>query len=493
MPKQILDGRSRYSKLLDEVGLTPTEFESLLVSSPGLWLETLTQLHNQPFKLEPYQIRFLNDLSYYRLVNKTRQIGFSTIISAEGLHRAATKSGYTANYISINQDEARDKIEIARTLYHSIPSELEEQGLKPIIWNDAEDTLGFHGPPYTSQLVSKPASSAVRGGKKDIYFDEAAHIRDFQKLYQAALPAIIRGEGRITLISTPMDESGLFYDIAQSPEDYPEFSRHSIPWWEASIMVKDEWLDEAMAEAPRMPTADRVNKYGNDKLKSIFKSFGVDIMAFQTEFECKFVDELAAYYPHELILAATPRTDEDYLFFPREIPRDWKPEGSLSLGVDLAKERDQSVFIVVENIERPDEGETHRYVRWIHATQAPYAEQGEYLVQLVKKLGPNRVSIDKTGVGNVLYEELAKHFTAEGVIFTQAKKEGWATRFKGELQRELVHIPRDNELIKQIHGIRRTKTENSLYKFSGKKDDYFWALMLACYGEGRLPVRFSLL
>lgn len=425
-------------------------------------------------------------------MNKARQIGFSTIIAGEGVQKAATHGGYTANFISINQEEAKDKIDIARNFYHSIPSELEESGLKPIVWKDSEDVLGFHGPPHLSQIVSKPASSAIRGGKKDIYFDEAAHIRDFQKLYQAALPAILRGAGRITLISTPMDEAGLFFDVATDTEAYPEFSRHVIPWWEAEVMVRDGYIEEALAEAPRMDTKSRVMKYGTPKLLGIFNSFGVDIMAFQTEYECKFVDEMAAYYPWELILQATPRSDENYEFFPRRIPKNWQPKGSLTLGVDLAKERDESVFIVVENIEGED-GETHRYVRWIHNTQAPYQEQGQYLVDLVREIRPNRISIDKTGVGNVLYEELAKHFFAEGVVFTQAKKEGWATNFKGELQRELIHIPDDPELKKQIHGIRRTKTENSLYKFSGKKDDYFWALMLACYGEGRQPVRFSLI
>lgn len=492
MRTQPINPTNLYYQLLAEAGLTREDFESLLVSSPGVYLEVLTKMHNQPFKLEPYQVRFLNDQSRYRLVNKARQIGFSTVISAEGMHRAATRSGYTANFISINQDEARDKINIARNLYHSIPDEMTETGFKPVIWTDSEDTLGFHGPPHTSQLVSKPASSAVRGGKKDIYFDEAAHIRDFSKLYQAALPAIIRGEGRITLVSTPMDESGLFFDVATDESAYPNFSRHSVPWWEASIMVKDGWLEEAMAEAPALDTQSRVEKYGNETLLGIFGGFGVDIMSFQTEFECKFVDELAAYYPWELILDSTPSVETKYDYFRGNMPENWQPEGSLTLGIDLAKERDQSVFILVEHIERGD-GEVDRYVRWIHSTQAQYADQAEFLIKLVKKVKPNRVSIDKTGVGNVLHEQLSQHFTSEGVIFTQAKKEGWATKFKGELQDRLIHLPNEAELLKQIHGIRRTKSENSLYKFSGKHDDYFWALMLACYGEGRMPVRFHLL
>lgn len=255
-------------------------------------------------------------------------------------------------------------------------------------------------------------------------------------------------------------------------------------------MVKDGYLAEAIAEAPRLSTAERLARYGNQKILSVRKGFGQNEMGFKVEFECQFVDEMAAYYPMDLIASAVDNTPE-YEYFPQGIPAGWQPQGSVLLGVDLAKERDYSVFIVVEAIE--SEGIVHKYVRWVHATQEPYAIQGQYLVDLVRQIRPSRVSIDKTGVGNVLYETLSKYFVAEGVVFTQKKKEDWATRFKGDLQKQTVHFPNISELIQQTHGIKRTKTENALYKFSGKKDDYFWALMLALYGEDRPPTRFSLL
>lgn len=425
-------------------------------------------------------------------MNKARQIGFSTVIAAEGLFNAATRTSYKANYISVNQEEAKDKVEIARSLYHSIDDNLKESGLKPVLWNDSESQLGFHGPPYTSLLISQPASSAVRGGKKDIYFDEAAHIRDFKKLYQAAMPAILRGEGRITVISTPMDESGLFYDIATDDSNYSQYTRHIVPWWEAPVMVKPDWRDEAIALAATMGTHERVTTYGTAKLLEIYKGFGQDLMGFQTEFECKFVDELAAFFTWELVVSGTPDREEEYDFFKGEIPDGWVPTGSISLGVDLAKERDESVFTLVETIE-DENGEFHQYVRWIHTTQAPYKEQWEYLDRLIRKVKPVRISIDKTGVGNMLVEQLTHLPGIEGVIFNQSKKEFWATKFKGDLQVGKVHYPRHQDLLKQIHGIRRTKTEGGLYKFSGKKDDYFWSLMLGLYGEGRAPVRFSFL
>jgi phage FluMu gp28-like protein len=83
--------------------------------------------------------------------------------------------------------------------------------------------------------------------------------------------------------------------------------------------------------------------------------------------------------------------------------------------------------------------------------------------------------------------------SVEGSVFTNPKKETWATTFKADLQKKTVHYPRHPDLMRQIHGIQRVKSEAGFYKFSGKKDDYFWSLCLALYGEGRTPGRISTL
>ena len=119
-------------------------------------------------------------------------------------------------------------------LWASIPDEFEAMGFKPVKYKDSEEELAFHYPPYTSKTTSKPGTSAVRGGKKDMYYDEAAHIKEFPKLWQAGLPAITRGEGRVTVISTPLGESGLYHDLWKEKR----FSRHEVPWWESRFMVK---------------------------------------------------------------------------------------------------------------------------------------------------------------------------------------------------------------------------------------------------------------
>lgn len=433
------------------------------------------------------------------MVNKSRQIGFSTIIAAEALHAAATRPAYKANFVSINQKEAADKIQIARTLYHSIPDELKSSDprFKPQLWADSELELSFHLPPNVSELISQPASAAVRGGKKDIYFDEFAHVRDAKKLYNAALPAITRGAGRITVISTPLGQSGMFFDIMTREDDYPEYSRHSIPWWECAIMCATaEHQEEAMATWAERDTRTRVELWGSDKIKMIFRSFGTDVQGFSTEYEATFVDELSSYYPWGLIV---DQVDDDAF-------KDWgqgsripvayaEPEGNISIGVDLAKERDESVFTVVETIGEGDEA-TY-YPRYIYATQDSYEKQWETLEKLISRVKARRVTIDQTGVGNVFIEKArASKFSGviEGVVFTNKNKEEWATRFKGDLQLGNVHLPRHSALMRQIHNIQRIKTEAGFYKFTGKpRDDYFWSLCLALYGEGRTPARISFL
>ena len=489
---------SSNSLALADSSLTADDLLSLL-AAPAVWLEMLTELDGEPFRLEPFQVRFLNDKSRSRVVNKSRQIGFSTILAGEVVAYAATRRNYRANIVSINQDEANDKITIGSNLYHSISEELDEahvgpkDALKPVLYINAADKLGFHRPPYTSEVKSQPASSGVRGGKKDIYFDEAAHIRDFAKLYQAAYPATIRGEGRMTIISTPLGQSGLFYDICVDEDSYPGYSRHAVPWWESRYMVKDGWLEEAIALAAELDTKARVEKYGNDAIKTLFTGFGNDLLGFQTEFEAMFVDETTAYYPWSLIYGA----DLDHQKVWKDIPPGWEPLGYVSIGVDLAKKRDETVFTVVEHIE--EEGKpVQRYVRHIVATQAAYVEQFKTLKNLIERTGATRVTIDQTGLGQVFVDNiksgqwnLPPGCRLEGVAFTNQKKEAWATRFKGDLQAESIHLLRVSDLLRQIHGIQRTKSEAGFYKFAGPKDDYFWSLMLALYGEGRVAPRIG--
>lgn len=413
----------------------------------------------------------------------------STVIALETTFNANIKRNYNANIVSTTQEEAADKLRIGDMLYSSIPMEFDKFGFKPVKYKNAEDVLAFHMPPYTSTITSKPGTSAIRGGKKDMYFDEAAFIKEFPRLYQAGLPAITRGEGRITVLSTPLGESGLYHELWN--ED--KWSHHKIPWWESRFMVRGgtyEAVEEASELAPEMDTLSRVDAYGSEKLKDILHSgLRNDLITFQTEYECMFVDEAESYYPWDLILSCK----DDTLPIWKNYPASFEPKGDISIGVDLAKAIDSTVFTVVDHYE--EEGIEKKRVVYIYVTQADYTDQFDALQRLVRASGARRVSIDATGPGQMFFERAQREgfgseVMAEGISFTNDKKEKWATRFKGDLQTRSVVYPNHSELINQIHGIKRTKTVNNFFRFAGVKDDYFWSLMLGLYGEGWRPVKF---
>ena len=375
---------------------------------------------------------------------------------------------------------------------------MEPLGFKPIKYQDAQDKLAFHMPPYTSTITSKPGTSAIRGGRKDMYYDEAAFIKEFKALYQAGLPAITRGEGKVTVVSTPFGESGLYHELWN--ED--KWSHHKVPWWESRFMVNGairpdgtanyDPVLEAIELAPEMGTMERVDRFGSEKLQEILHSgLRNDLIAFQTEYECMFVDEAEAYYPWDLVMSVVDKQLPLWRHWPENF--EWDGDG-IAIGVDLAKERDATVFTVVGHW--TDENNTPRKrLLYTYETQADYADQFVELQRLTQNTNARRVSIDATGPGQMFWEKarregLARYVHVEGISFTNAKKEEWATMFKGDLQDNAVTLPNNKKMLEQIHGIKRTKTANNFFKFAGEKDDYFWSLMLGMYGQGTRPVKF---
>ena len=251
-----------------------------------------------------------------------------------------------------------------------------------------------------------------------------------------------------------------------------------------------EAVNEAIALAPEMGTLERVEAFGSDKLKEILHvGARDDLIVFQTEYECMFVDEAEAYYPWDLVMSCRDDELPKWNYW----PENFEAEGDISIGVDLAKERDSTVFTVVEHYD--EDGQAKKRVLYMYETQADYDEQFLSLGRLAKASRARRVSIDATGPGQMFFERARKEgfgpsVMVEGISFTNAKKETWATQFKGDLQERTVSYPNHPNLLEQIHGIKRTRTPNNFFKFAGEKDDYFWSLMLGLYGEGWQPVRF---
>jgi phage FluMu gp28-like protein len=160
------------------------------------------------------------------------------------------------------------------------------------------------------------------------------------------------------------------------------------------------------------------------------------------------------------------------------------PEGRIVAGFDVGRTRDRSELAVFEEI---DGRFTCRMLKSFEGT--PFAEQEAELRRLLGTLPVARLSIDRSGIGMNLAENLSRDFPqVVGENFTNEAKERWMTDFKIGLQRRDVTMPRDRDLVAQIHAIKCRVLPSGKVSFDAERNarghaDKFWAVALACQRE----------
>ena len=80
------------------------------------YIQGLMDIDDQPVKLAQYQVLFMRDKSKFRAAEKARGVGFSFGCAAEALAKAHLKKNHTAIFVSMNLEEAIEKIRYANLL-----------------------------------------------------------------------------------------------------------------------------------------------------------------------------------------------------------------------------------------------------------------------------------------------------------------------------------------------------------------------------------------
>ena len=452
---------------------TEEEFQQWLMTEPG-FVAALMAYDDEPVVLEAYQREFLTNRSRFRWVNKSRQVGFSFLFALEALARCHLRSKHTAVFVSYNMDDAKEKVLTARQLHEELPLAYQKR-----LVVDSKTELAFESNGATkrlSRILSHP-SKAPRGKKGDVYLDELAHYVNDREVYRGSTALILRSNGQLTGCSTPLGRRGIFWEIANEElRKYPHHTRQHVPWWLCRFFTTD--VKAASQLALDLPTEERVERFGRPTLIEQFDSLPIE--DFQQEFEGKFVDETYSFFPYELILPCT--NDELVLYDEPTSVR--APEGRIVAGFDVGRTRDRSELAVFEEIEGRF---TARMLRSFEGT--PFAEQEAELRRLLGTLPVARLSIDRSGIGMNLAENLSRDFPqVVGENFTNEAKERWATDFKILLQRRDVTMPRDRELVGQVHAIKRRVLPSGKVSFDAERNarghaDKFWAVALACQKE----------
>jgi phage FluMu gp28-like protein len=456
---------------LGVVKRTEQEFADWLAREWG-FVSGLATFDDEPIELEPYQVAFLENRSRFRWVTKSRQVGLSFLFALEALARCHLREKHTAVFVSYNLEDAKEKILVARQVHEELPLAFQKKLVVDSKTELAFESNGAHQ--RLSRILSNP-SKAPRGKKGDVYLDELAHYVNDREVYRGSTALILRSNGQLTGCSTPLGRRGIFWEIAREEiRKYPHHTRQDVPWWLCRFFCTD--TARAAIEAPDMPTEERVERFGRPAIVEQFDSLDRD--DFQQELEGRFVDESYSFFPYDLVLPNT--TDELVLADDfTDVP---EPQGRIVAGFDVGRTRDRSELAVFEEVEGRF---TCRLLRTY--AEAPFAEQEADLRRLIEVLPVARLSIDRSGIGMNLAENLARDFpqvVAEN--FTNEAKERWATDFKILLQRREVVLPRNRELVAQVHSIKKRVLGSGKVAFDAERTargghaDRFWAIALAC-------------
>lgn len=344
-----------------------------------------------------------------------------------------------------------------------------------------------------ARLTSMPARPPRGRARANVYLDEFAHTQQDHAIYTAALPIISKG-GRLRIGSSPFGAAGMFWEVfSQALRAYPGFSRKITPWWEVAAFCVDPAAARRLA--PALATADRVDRYGNERIQSIYSNMILE--DFQQEYEAAFVDETRSYFTWEEIAGSQ---DADLLCeiadckdgeigaalaaidaLARHIARG-EAEEALTAGYDVGRTRDTSELQIAGL------SPAGRYPLRLMVTldRMPYDQQAAVIQYALERLPILRLWIDRNGIGNQLAEQLAQAWPAivAGQAFTAESKQLWATTAKRLWQQHKIMIPAHRDLAYQIHSIRKLISASKQNVFdvdSNEKHhaDKAWSLFLA--------------
>lgn len=486
------------------------EVQEWLSTAPG-YLEGLTETDFGPTQLYMYQVEYLNRTAMFWHIDKARQTGFSYTFAGEGLAKAHLMDKYTKIFISINQEEANEKITYARAMYDSMPLAWQKT-----LVTDNKKCLEFEGRRGHRTTRTRIISHAQReprgkGGNTEVVLDEAAHYTYGEQIYVAAIPIITRGLGGLTVGSTPLGKSGIHWNIVENPNFQKIYKYQQVMWWNCPDFVKKGTFKKAQKGAPLITTMERVERYGNDKIMGIFIS--MDLESFQQEYECHHIDETIAFIPLNLINLCTFGVvtdsiyleDDEYAEDYRELPMDARyPKtkftyhdnlddvlaakrmgiisGPLHGGFDVARRRHGAELIILEDINR---GPLAMRAR-IEFRNADFEKMEAELGRAVEQLGLEKMRIDETGPGIELAENMLKRYPGicEPITFTNSWKEENASHIRRLMEIQNLAVPDDREVKKQIHSIKRIVTDHGNLRFDAEKNkdhhgDIFWGMALA--------------
>ncbi|AHE94371.1 terminase domain protein [Campylobacter fetus subsp. venerealis cfvi03/293] len=372
-----------------------------------------------------YQKEFLQSDDSFRIVLKSRQIGFSYVSSADALIGAV--AGRNQLFLSASEEQALILMRYLRKWASEFGVEFAK---------DSEHEITLPNGAIIKALAHN--FRTVQGFTGDIWMDEFAWYPNPKKIWHAFVPSIGAIKGRLTILSTPFEERSLFHELYSDESKYYMFKRFCVSIYSAI----EDGLD-----------------FDLETMRNLF-----DADTWASAYECQFVDDESSLLSIALIKSCV--YDKASYYTP-------KSNQVIYAGYDIGRVSDRSTLagVVLEDVTNRARGQRSlsQGGRYIVAmmdvlAKAKFDEQKEHLTSFLKTYPLSVLKIDKTGIGMNLAENIHDKFRSRvsGVWFSNTRKEEMALNLKKAFEDKLISIPNDPLLIADIHAIKRTIGAKSL-------------------------------
>lgn len=398
-----------------------------------------------------HQLDWIADKSRFRISIKSRQIGWTQLMSFEASFYAATE-GTTWILASRSQRQSNEIKRRAREWLSLMTHPVTD--LQVVKDNTLDGIVLSNG----GRILAVPSSpDTVAGFTGNVMLDEFARHKDDTRIWEALFPSISsQPTMRLSVVSTPLGMSGMFYELVEAARN----DRGDFPW---SLHEVDVY--QAIANGCQ---------HNIDELRAAC----FDEEVFRQSYLCEFVDEAYALLPYKMLLACV---DPDL-----EVEPAWDDlwqMGDLYVGMDIGRTQDLTVFAILLKL-----GVQHRLVGMVELKNSPYDEQERVLDRLLKLRNVRRACIDSTQMGSQFAERaVSRHgHRVEAVNFSPAVKEHLAGLTRRVFEQRHIAIPDSDLLIDDLHSMQRTVTPAGNVRYAagrqkGSHADRYTAVSLALH------------
>lgn len=363
--------------------------------------------------LLPFQRRWVEDDSRFKIWNASRQIGKSFTSACEAVRDCELHPGTLWVVLSAGERQSLEWMEKAKMWVKAFGLAMSyaiERDAPEALMKSAEIRFA-----NGSRIIALPANpDTARGYTGNIILDEFAIHRHGTEIWRAMAPSVtnpLKRELKVRVMSTPKGEGNMFH----------------------ALWMKEGWSKH------RTTIADAKEEGLNVDLAQL-RDLAGDEDSWRQEYMCEFIDSSRTAFSYEMLGGC--ETEEASL----EWPAGHEAAGPVYVGIDVGSIHDPTVCVSFEKVG------TRMYLRERLVIQGvELSRQDELLDGAIRRA--SRAGIDASGIGLDLAQRLRRRHG--GKVVAQVTTAPWKRQAFARLQHRFqdkgIALPPSRELREDFH------------------------------------------